>query len=173
MQDWLLCQSFNFLNLQPYFILLCCVRFCWARNTRRQVVTNDLLMLQHFFLLNHKSIYGSSHLGNKNAESMQCFLSNICTSTVPSWCLKFWCLPYEKKRKKHKLELKLSHFSREEMDTHYIQMDAIPVEEVRASVPPQLKHFETEGMQADTPLDVHGALSKLHSQSPSLYWLRS
>ena len=59
------------------------------------------------------------------------------------------------------------------MDTHYIQMDAIPVEEVRASVPRQLKHFETEGMQADTPLDVHGALSNLHSQSPSLYWLRS
>jgi hypothetical protein len=45
------------------------------------------------------------------------------------------------------------------MDTHYIQMDAIPVEEVRASVPRQLKHFETEGMQAGTPLDVHGALS--------------
>jgi len=63
---------------------------------------------------------------------------------------------------------------REQMDAHvYSGMAALLVEEVRANVPRQLKHFATEGMQASTPLAVQSNLSGLHFQPPSLYWLGS
>ena len=63
---------------------------------------------------------------------------------------------------------------REQMDAHvYSGMAALLVEEVRANVPRQLKHFATEEMQASTPLAVQSNLSGLHFQPPSLYWLGS
>jgi hypothetical protein len=61
---------------------------------------------------------------------------------------------------------------REQMDAHvYSGIATVLVEEVRANVPWQLKHFATEEMQATIPLAVQSNLSGLHFQPPSLYWL--
>jgi sulfur transfer protein SufE len=58
------------------------------------------------------------------------------------------------------------------MDAHvYSGIATVLVEEVRANVPRQLKHFATEEMQATIPLAVQSNLSGLHFQPPSLYWL--
>lgn len=46
--------------------------------------------------------------------------------------------------------------------THIFKNAAIPVEEVRANVPRQLKHFVTEEMQASIPLAVQNNLSVQH-----------
>jgi hypothetical protein len=52
---------------------------------------------------------------------------------------------------------------REQMDVNvYSRMATILVEEVRANVLRQLKHFETEEMQASTPLAAQSDLGGLH-----------
>lgn len=44
----------------------------------------------------------------------------------------------------------------------------IPVEEVKANVRQQVKHFPIGGMQASTPLVLQNALGEPHYQFPNL-----